>query len=79
MNPVLPILAGTLPIGTIALLIMIRWNREEHRKSVVSKHVSKALKSTLRRGVGGGFGSGLLPSQLVIERTGTAYRGRVVN
>jgi len=79
MNPVFPIIAGTLPVNGFVLLIVIRWNRAERRKTVVSKHIMEVLRQTLQRGIEQGKQPDLLRSKLVFERTGTAYRGRILN
>jgi hypothetical protein len=79
MNPVLPVLAGTLPVTTIVLMIMMQWNRTERRKAAVSQHIAKALKNTLQPGAGGGIGAASSRPKLVFERTGTAYRGRMLD
>lgn len=76
MNPLLPIMAGTVPVAAVVLAFFIRLNRDERRRDHVSKQVTDTLRDTIQRGVCRESNSRLRP-KLVFERTATTYRGYI--
>lgn len=77
MNPVLPVFAGVLPLTMVVLMMTIRLNRVERRRAAISKHVSRALRGALQRGVGDEPGMKVKRPKLAFERKAFSYRGYV--
>ena len=75
MSSLVPVMAGTMPVASIVLALIIRLNRAERRRARVSKHVANMLKDTIQRSAKPELDPRLLRPQLVFERTATSYRG----